>query len=34
VILTHLVTNAFLYQRNHPEDGHVSGQNMLLTIIQ
>jgi len=34
VILTHLNTIVFLYQRNHPEGGWITGQNMLETILQ
>jgi len=34
VILTHLITIEFLYQRNYPEDGWITGRNMLVTILQ
>jgi len=29
VMVMHLITVVFLYQRNHPEGGWITGQNML-----
>jgi len=29
-----LIIIVFLFQRHHPEDGHVSGRIMLVTILQ
>ena len=34
MILTHLNTIVFLYQRNHPEDGQIAVQNMLVKKLQ
>jgi len=27
-------TNVFLYQKRHPKDGRITGQNMLVKMIQ
>ena len=32
--LTHLITIVFLYQSYHPEDGRITGRNMLVKILQ
>ena len=32
VTVTHLTTIAFLYQKNQPEDGRITGRNMLVKI--
>jgi len=31
--LTHLITIVFLNQRNHSEDGRITGRNMLVTLL-
>jgi len=32
VILTRLITIVFLHQSGHPEDGRITGRNMLVTL--
>ena len=32
-MVTHLITILFLYQRNRPEGGWITGQNMLEVIL-
>jgi len=32
--VTHLTTLAFLYRRHHPEDGQITGRNMLVNISE
>jgi hypothetical protein len=32
--LTHLATTVFLYQKHHPEDGRITGRNILVKILQ
>jgi len=34
VTLTHLITIIFVYQRCDPEDGRITGRNMLVKILQ
>jgi len=35
VCQTHFNYNCILYfQRKHPEDGHMSGRDMVVTVIQ
>jgi hypothetical protein len=29
VIVTHLTTTVFLYQKHHPEDGQITGSNII-----
>ena len=31
--VTHLTTTVFLYQKDHPDDGRITGQNMLEKIL-
>jgi len=33
VIVTHLITFVFLYQKYQPEDGRITGQKMLVKIF-
>jgi len=30
---THLTAFVFLYQKHHPEDGRITGRNMLVKIL-
>jgi len=32
-MVTHLTAVVFLYQIHHPEDGRISGRNMLVKIL-
>jgi hypothetical protein len=34
VMVTHFITVVFLYQRNHPEDWWITGQNILETMLR
>jgi len=33
VIATHLTTIVFLCEKHHPEDGRITGRNMLMKIL-
>jgi len=33
VIVTYLTTIVFLYQKHHPDDGWITGHNMLVKIL-
>ena len=33
MIVTHLTTIAFLYQKHQPKDGRITGRNMLVKIL-
>jgi len=33
VIVIHLTTIVFLYHKHHPEDGRITGRNMLVNIL-
>jgi len=33
LIVTHLTTIVFLYQKHHPEDGLITSRNMLVKIL-
>jgi len=34
VIVTHLTTIVFLYQKHNPQDDRVTGRNMLVNILR
>jgi len=33
MVVTHLTTIVFLYQKLNPEDGRITGRNMLVKIL-